>query len=258
MRARRRARPAPRARVWAAPPEVAEVEAGAAADVVCCEKEELLANLSAELIPVNGFREEVRIAPTLSTNLTADMLGWGSGIGSHGSSGSGGGEAGAAAAAAAEEELEAAGADIVVTEIFGDAPLSESVLPSMQHAVQSLLKQQQQKQQQAMPRVVPCGFRVVAALAVAPDWLPRQATLLTAEEQEEIAEWELGEEHAAEEEEEAARSDGSGCSGNGGNGGEAGGDSVFFGDELAVLALLVSLDGAGMYKTGRLASAIAQ
>ena len=134
----------------------------AVADVVCCEKEQLLANLSAEIIPVNGYREEVRIAATLSSNLTAEMLGWEE----------------EQTQEKPEERPGRGGADVVVTEIFGDAALSESVLPSMRHAVDYLLKKQEKNEDgKVAVASVPAGFRVVAAMALAPEWLPQQAAL---------------------------------------------------------------------------------
>ena len=132
----------------------------AVADVVCCEKEQLLANLSAEIIPVNGYREEIRIAATLSSNLTAEMLGWEE-----------------RNQEKPEERPGGGGADLVVTEIFGDAVLSESVLPSMRHAIDHLLKKREKKDGKVAAASVPAGFRVMAAMALAPEWLPQQAAL---------------------------------------------------------------------------------
>ena len=145
-------------------------------EVICCEKVEVLASVSCELVSNNGFDEAIRVANAFSTELTPSLVGWGGGDGSDNVSG---------------------GCDLVVTEIFGDQALSESVLTTMDHAVKELYRVSETQgsisskkkggkgskvdssARRIGPKCVPAAVRVICALARGPSFLRGQTELLT-------------------------------------------------------------------------------
>ena len=78
-----------------------------AAEVVALEKVAPIAELSERIVRDNGCDDKIRVVPALSTEVTAEQLG--------------------------------GRFDLIVSEIFGDEPLSEGVLPTLAHAAEHLL-----------------------------------------------------------------------------------------------------------------------
>jgi len=137
-------------------------------DVVCCEKVEMLAYISIDIIETNKLDDSIRVANAYSSEVELPAIGWDNRAGQ--ALEQSGESPVAAGSSSGKQDVSEVGADLIVTEIFGDQALSESVLVTMEHAKQHLVNKRNCV-------CVPAAFRVVGALALAPAWLIEQTQL---------------------------------------------------------------------------------